>query len=281
MTSLKYIITAVLLGVFVATANANKKFAQTDVVQTRETGDAAVVGDDLPVSRALAAKMIALAYNDMETINAEPRVAAFSDTDSDKWYDKYVNIVYAQGIMGGYGGKFAPSDPLTLSQAQVLLSRDEKMQKLRITDENRDKPVSYALWVSLYKKLVSDLENTEIAQKNIIVLATHAQNEKLPQYAMVTDIGVFTYQGLVLDGYLDREISVLCKNDEIVAIESASNTPPTIKNCTVTAHGNDKIGIEVSGVYREFACSPKLDIKVGDLCDITVNDGRVIYYSKS
>lgn len=243
------------------------------------------VGDNLPVSRSTAAKMIALAFNDINTIERMDREITFNDTSRDMWYDKYINTVYVQGYMSGSDNMFMPEAPLSLQQAQHILDTiDENNSiKLQITDENRDMPISYALWVDLYKQALENIsgESTiedyfNIKEKQHVVLATEANNTSLAGGIIITDKGMFVSEGLINDSFIDKEITILEKGDEVIAILSVNSIEPTIKSAYVVTNDRNSITIFSGGVERTYNYENSMGNISGKIVDIQISNEDVL-----
>jgi stage II sporulation protein D len=200
---------------------------------------------DIPVSRALAAKMIALTFNDSKDIRIMEREIDYEDSNPQDWYDMYVNAVTVQGFMNGSGKQFRPLDPLTYEQAQILLkrlSKDKINVIMKINEEQKKQYISYQDWVNLYMRLIEKMigEETKEAvygmkEKTFTLIATPANNETLDSWEMATDKGIFGFSGLPMDAYLDQTIKFLLKDNEIVAFLDVVDITPTVTNAYITA----------------------------------------------
>lgn len=238
------------------------------------------IGNDAPVSRALAAKMISLINYDINDISNTEREITFTDMDASLWYDKFVNIAYIQNMMRGYGEKFLPGEALTLEHAQMLLDNidPENRVKLRLTEENKDNPVSYALWTEMYKKFLENYAGDKsvydsfgITEKDIIVLATPGSNSKLTGFNLISDTGPMTFSGLFLDDYIDKQVRVLTKGTEIIAALNIVTDKPRINNCYIASAGDGVVTIFTGGVERSYNYSGASAEMAGKICDITIN----------
>ena len=73
-------------------------------------------------SQICAMAVRTMGYSDH--INTYARKTLFSDVPSSSWYNGYVNLAYAQGVINGYGdGNFGPEDPITYGQLATILLR--------------------------------------------------------------------------------------------------------------------------------------------------------------
>ncbi|MDR2183926.1 MAG: SpoIID/LytB domain-containing protein, partial [Clostridiales bacterium] len=237
------------------------------------------VGDDMPVSRGMVAKMIALAFSDIDEIDRAPRHITFGDTSPAAWHDRYINKAVILGHLSGIGANFYPESPLTLEQAQFVLDRLDAHNTIRIqlTPENRHLAISYALWVNLYMQLLENLRGYAtvedyfgIVQEDVIVLITPNFNPQLPAGHIITDLGHFTAAGLDFESYLNQGVSVLRRDREILAIAGLTDETPTIRNAYIVERGTDSITIFAGGAQRTFAYNTA-GLPEGHIADVRIN----------
>jgi len=242
------------------------------------------LGDDVPISRGLVAKMISLTFSDMHAIDHTTRYISFADTHVNLWHDRFINTAVGLGHLSGMGGYFYPEHPLTLEQAQLILDRLDPNNPIRIqlTPENRHRAISYALWVNLYTQLLNNLsgydsvaERFGIIQQDVIVLVTSEFNRTLPSGHIITNMGHFAASGLSFADYLDKEVTILHRDREIIAILAISNTTPTIRSAYIVAAGTGHITIFAGGAERSYefdASAPPPS--AGSIADVRIN-GRM------
>lgn len=244
------------------------------------------VGDNLPVSRAIGAKMLALAFNDINTIDSMDREITFTDTSPEQWFDKYINVVYIQGIMNGSDNLFMPDSPITLQHAQNILNTVDENNSIRlqITSENRDMPISYALWSNLYMQMLDNMSgdsNIEeyfgIKQSNYVVLATEEDSPMLQGGIIITDKGPLVSEGIINHSFVDKEITILEKEGEVIAILSVNSIEPTIRNAFVVENDRNSITIFSGGVERTYLMDNNFGDISGQIIDITIREGNILH----
>jgi len=248
-----------------------------------------LVGDTSTVSRAMAAKMLALISYSQTEINALPRVIAFSDTSAGSWYDRYINAVFTAGYMTGYGNRFRPERAVTLEEAGAILGKLDKNKNLtvKLTDDNRGDPISFALWNELYINLLADLSGKKpadpfssfgpdygMAVVSYVVLATPRNNDKLSGFNAITDRGPVTFYGLNLDAYIDKAVRVIAKDGDIVSALSVESGTPTLKNAYIARINPGAVTVFIGGAERTYRYSGALADARGKICDITIDGGR-------
>ncbi|MCL2377178.1 MAG: SpoIID/LytB domain-containing protein [Defluviitaleaceae bacterium] len=246
----------------------------------REDGPiASTIRDDMPISRAIVAKMIALTFMDAHEIAHTHRNINFADTSATLWHDRYINTAVALGHLNGQGGRFYPDGPLTLEQAQAVLDRLDPNNPIRIqlTEENRHLAISYALWVNLYMQLMENISRGAgiegrfgLVEENVIVLITPQFNSQLPHGHIITNMGHFTAAGLSFDQYLDHEVSILRRGREIIAILGMVSETPTIRNAYVVSKDAESITIFAGGAQRTYAFDT-VGLPQGRIADVSIN----------
>ncbi len=236
------------------------------------------IGDDLPVTRAQAAKMIALAYSSKNEIDSLDREIEFSDTDVSKWYDRYINAVYIEGYMKGYENRFRPDETLSIQEAQQLINSIYPANKLKIqmTEETRSKPISYALWTKLFIKTLENQSSGTIYDtfgvegRNVIVLATPESNRLLTNSSIITDKGAFSAAGYKLEPFIDKEIRIFYRDGEIIAPSALISDTPTIRNAYIVSSGVGGVTIFSGGAERRYDYPAALSAN-GAVCDIRIS----------
>ena len=248
-----------------------------------------LLGDAATVTRAQAAKMLAFIEYSQSEIDGLTRVITFGDVSLDNWYDRYVNAAFTAGYMTGYGDQFRPEQPVTLQEASAVLGKIDKKGKLavKLTDDNKNKPISFALWNQLYIELLADLSGKKptdafsgfgpdygMALAAPVMLATPGSNNKLPAYNGITDSGPVTFYGLDLDAYIDRRVDVIMKGGEIITPLALNSASPTLANAYIARVQPGTITVFIGGAQRAYRYDNAVGAAEGGICDITVSGGR-------
>jgi stage II sporulation protein D len=236
-----------------------------------------IIGNNSPVSRAVAVKMLSLALDDMDTIRSYDDESRFVDVPTDSWYYKYVNAGIARGLVSTAGNVFLPDSPLTLEQAQIFLRRINPQTKLNINmnEENRNMPISYAAWSDLLLRVLDELDIRPFTQSRILVLATQGTNARLMNWKLISSTGVVGHEGLNLDAYVDTEILVYKRNGEIAIAKQKTDINPIIESAYIVHadETNRRITIFSGGVERTYPCSNVRESFAGQIAQIQLRNG--------
>ena len=250
-------------------------------------GSPAIVGDLFPITRALAAKQIALLLRDKTTVDNLPRTIRFDDCSPEMWFDRYVNAACADGFWEDSGKSFYPDGVVTLKTAQAMLDKMDKQNtiKLQLTPETENKPISYALFSDLIRQLANNLGNSGVTEQKLIILAAPENNSKLAGANFITDIGPMANSGMSMGEFIDTEISVLKKGTEVLAVLGVVTDSPTIKNAFIVSSDNSSITIFSGGAERSFSTSSAIKPpNSAKICDIRIHNGTaagVSFYSET
>lgn len=244
------------------------------------------INTDTTVSRALVAKMIALTYNDISDIKTMDREIKYKDVAPTDWYDTYINAVTVQGFMNGSGEVFNPLEPLTYSQAQTILERLGEGQydvKMNLSKEKQNKCIPYMDWVKVYIKLITKLaEDNNINQTygiregKLVVVATPANSTEVKAWEMGTDKGIYGFSGLPMDSCIDKQISVLLKENEVFAFLKVENEKPTITNVYIKSSIDKEVSIFVGGVNRTYHTQNDFILGNEKIADIEIQSGNLL-----
>ncbi|GKX32206.1 hypothetical protein SH1V18_46860 [Vallitalea longa] len=258
--------------------NENDELIQTPPDTKKDTNEPVTVKSDTVITRAVAAKMIALANFDKKTIEISDREIEFEDSTPDNWFDKYINIVVINKWMLGGTKTFNPLRPLTNKELETVSQRfDIDLKKHDIDFDSNDDAVDYNDFMSFYDVLCKKNEDEGgIRTKKLIVFATPANSSSLRSWQMATNYGMYTFEGLTLDCYLDKEIEVIIRNREIVAVKEIRNEIPKLTNAYIEEINENVATVFMGGVSRDFTINhDQYKHKKNCIGDIIINDGHI------
>lgn len=280
------IIIGLFFSLFFTSCSVKKSVENLDAQFKEETiVPESKFANNIAVSRALVAKMLAMIHNDLNSINSEDILIDFKDLSPSTWYYKYINKAYMDNLMLGTEGEFKPLDNVTIGQAQILLDNLDVNNKIKIDidDNNKDKLISYGLWMDMYKKMLLSLSDGKglndafgISEKSIVVLETTGNNSQLKEYNMITDLGLVTHYGLNMDSYVNKEIMVLEKNNDIIGVVEMLDFTPTIEGVYIVGSTEKDITIFAGGVEKTYEYPNKYENIEGKIANISINENKLV-----
>ncbi|WP_273320273.1 SpoIID/LytB domain-containing protein [Vallitalea guaymasensis] len=237
-----------------------------------------IIKSDMIVTRAVAAKMISLANFDKRTIEISDREIEFDDTTPDNWFDKYINMVVINKWMLGGSKTFNPLRPLTINELQTISERfGINLDRLQIEMTNKDEAVSYGDFMTFFEVLCDkNKDEGGIRTKKLTVFATPANSASLNSWQMATNYGMYTFEGLTLDRYLDKEIEVIIRGREIVAVKRVINETPKLTNAYIEKIDGNIATVFMGGISRELTINhDKYKQKNDVIGDIIIDNGHI------
>ena len=228
------------------------------------------IGDDLSISRAMAAKTMALTFYTKEELEGLEQVANFPDVPQTDPFYPYINGAVKLGLLSGdEDGNFYPEKDLTLIQAQALLDRlaPDYDSRMVLDESNQNMPVAYSLWIQLLQTALEareeELSSYGITEETRVLLTAEESGGMF-------DNGYYGGAGLDLKPYKNTALRYWAKDGEILALLEVTDTTPTIENIYCTASGGT-ISMETGAgsVTRPYT-GQALD----GICDITLSEGK-------
>ncbi len=227
------------------------------------------VGENEPITRAEAARMVSLNVYSIEEINSMERKITFNDTDISKWYDKYINAAFCGNLIAGVDNEnFAPEEYLSLRQAQFLLDKlkaDNKV-KLQYAPEDKDKPIPYNIWVAAFEK---DMNTEKLKTVEIKIYADKAQCKKLGNDFFVTDLGVTFYEGYE-NLSADKQITAIVNGNAVAALKTI-NSVEEYNDLEIVESNENYVRVKVPGGTRKFDVN-KNSAEQGDVVKIEIDE---------
>lgn len=228
------------------------------------------IGDDIPITRGQAAKMLALAFYTPQEIENLPQDTSFPDVAKEDWAYPYINAAVELKFFSGDGEGFRPDDDLLLWEAQILMDRvaPDYEKRMVLTDDNKEMAVAYSLWTQLFEKALMSRRGEDSIysygiKKETQVLFTNGQEN-------LFDGGIYGADGYDLIAYLDEKISFWQKDGEIIGLLSVDEATPTIQNIYCRKEGNQII---VTGAGEKSYIFEGTDFEPG-LCNVTIESGK-------
>ena len=166
--------------------------------------------EEVCVTRAQAARMLAYALYDMEEMQEEGR--ALIDVEDGIWYADEIQMVVNDELMQTDGDLFHPTDFLTYSEARDIAHRLQK--DLEIPPLKEKIPIPVSIWLNLYDEVIGELDSVEM--KRLTVEAVPAISEELKPWQAKTNQGIYIYEGVPMDNYIGQEVIAYVKGDQLL-----------------------------------------------------------------
>lgn len=217
------------------------------------------------VSLAAASRTVALTLESGDGIleNA-PETSNFDEDLSDQWYVKYMDYLYGQGYLDS-GSVKADERSATSAVTYAVLSDWAKKASEEGKGET-DALLSYVDSGDRAKKAVSS-ENfwkfydafraavdpdRAVAEVETDLYGTPDNVDGAPAWTVYTRDGIFQFEGLYLDGYIDQKIRFLARDDEILKVEEMVSDEIVYENAWISGFSGKTVTVFIGNIQREF-----------------------------
>ena len=229
-------------------------------------------GENIPITRAMAAKMLSLAFYSVEEIKVMDKEINFPDVDEGNWFYPYVNSVFHLGYMNGTDEGFLPNEPLTINQMKIILDKIST-KEIEVNKDNEHKEASYSLWINLlYEALEDKFGELDIKVEDINVFAS-TEKGSMPSWQIATDRGIIKCSGYSADIYVDKKIKVMLKGDELIGVLSVQENTINFYSVYIEKINADKINIFFEGGNRVFLYDKPIN---SSIANVQIKDSQII-----
>lgn len=276
----KYFLLIIML--FFVTGCGNNKEENLSKINTNNSdniADMGIIADDIPITRGEVARIIALSFYTNDEILSLDEVYNFKDIENSTYKD-YINACVNLGYIQNTD-EYRPEDNLTISEAQAITNNIDEDDSIVLNFEENDKlkSISYALFVKTFMKVLDEnelLDKNNINRKNVIVLATKENNNKLGNN-IITDYGAMKVSYIDYSEQLNSQISTLVRDDEIICAIEIINNSPKLEDVYILKSEKNILSVFVGGLTRQYKSEDNFDKDLsGYLCDLKIEGNNII-----
>ena len=241
------------------------------------------------ISRAMASKAMALALTDKaDCVQTQREYGShFSSEEQGQWYTKYMDYLAAGGYFeaistetsAGFFEDGYAEDALTYGEAAYAAEQVQKglSGALNISKKKYGKPMPKEEWWLFYESFVKAADSgSAVQEKGILLYGTPANVGEAAPWTAYTSDGVMGFDGLALDAYIDHEISVLYRGDEMIHLTAEISDKVTYKNVWMVPKEDEGTSMYIGTIVREFPEVEDIREETGGvLADVVLVKGRL------
>lgn len=257
-----------------------EKSTLTDTEQSDVQLETGRYGTTEPITREQVAKMLAMSKYNLEEIEKMEKTLSLTDVNQTLWCYKYINsAVKADLISGTEENTFLPQYYLSLEQAQFILNNFTDNLKLEYVNEDRKKPIAYSMWVDAFEAGLKKQGQANIVEEKLVILADGEDIKQLEDRFVMTTKGLKSIEGTNISNLKYKELKVLSKDNEILAIKEITLNNPVI-TVAVKEVGEDCITCNSCGCNLVFK-GKILSVNSGDKIDMEIQGLNIINIIKN
>lgn len=241
------------------------------------------------VSRATASKAVALAMVSKEqVIENGPEQSHFPVELQNEWYVKYMDYLYAQGLLDAevsqateeYALSSVTYGELTGWIQAVSGAEDPALAEYLAEPGTRKagKTVGRAEFWEFYDAFlrVADPEgNVTILETDLY--GTPDNVETAAAWTAYTKDGKYMFEGLSMDHYIDCTVRILVRDQDILKVEEMVSDEIVYENAWISGYENQKVTVFIGNVQKEFPVKGVLknaDEISGQIGDLYLKKGK-------
>lgn len=233
------------------------------------------------INKAQVAKSVSMLFHSLEEIENND-INEFQGQEA-VWYQKYMNMMYKDSY---YTTKDIQPierevvDAFTYGDLEKLYTNMGVVDKalLSYVKNNRsNSPVILKDWNEIYALMVEKLDiNDNIETVNLIISGTVSKDASLPQWEAATTYGRLGFEGLSVDYYIDKGVTVFIRDGQILSVTDVYSEDVTYHNSWIISMSGGNIKAYVEGCMREFVYNDKVASYSNVVADLKIEDGNLV-----
>lgn len=241
------------------------------------------------ISRGLAAKSVVLALRspkELEEWQKSNGLSHFPAKALEQWYVPYLDYLYEEGYLSEEDTpaqqEYAEGQLTYGEAARIAKSLSPELgARVSVTKGNRGKPYPEEMWWLLYDSILRWVETEDedkVERRTICIYGTVDNVPGTPAWVAHTNLGETGFAGLAMDGYIDHELEVYVRGNEIIHVLEDKGQNLTYRNVWLTDGDEDGLTVYVGDIerYIPFAKkSKRAEEYLHNMADIQLENGKV------
>lgn len=200
----------------------------------------------MPCTQAYVAKIVDLTL-------VEDKV---EEDKTSLWYEKYYKVL--EEDLGVTNLKEEEAlNPITYKQVEDVLKAlfgDKYQISLGEDDEKTlEKEMTVNEFMQAYQKVLKGVgKSVNLEERDIVILATPADNVGLSAWQLASAGGIYHFEGLILEPLKGKTVRVLVKNNEILSVEGILSEQSLIKTCTLQKIDEKTVTVEINKLHLTY-----------------------------
>ena len=239
------------------------------------------------ITRAAAAKSVALALLSPEELNAWEKTygaSRFAADEVGEWYVPYLDYLYENDYLD------EAETPADREHAEGFLAYREaariaeqlsgNLKRLVLANRrNGEKAYPAEDWWLLYDSLLKEADREgAVHTETVCIYGTPENIQGCPAWTAYTSLGTLTFYGLSLDSYVDHELSVLLRDGELIHVQKDKGQNTLYRNVWILDGDSQGLMVYIGDIQRRipFRKNYKKTVElIGNLADLTMDHGKI------
>ena len=236
------------------------------------------------VSRAAAGRAVTLALCSGEELKAwqeKEHTSGFSLKEQDRWFVPYMDYLYSNGYADP---ELIPAEEkemlkaVTYGELEAILGRvsDAAGKLVKANAGNRSTVYPKEAFGGLYEQVVQ-LLSADVEQGAVMLYGTPLNVKEADDWMAYTNLGDFHFYGLALDSYIDREIEVFYRGNELIWMNRVISDYVTYQNVWMMEGSKEDLLVFLGSIKREMTYGSLFGKEklYNQVADITLKAGKL------
>lgn len=233
------------------------------------------------INKGQVARAVSLLFHSEKEIE-DNSINKFAGKEAN-WYEKYMNMMYKDTY---FAEKEIPPTQKEALSSFTYGDLDKLYTNVGIVDEQLlsyvknnklSMPIKLQEWNEIFGLMVEKLDvNKEIEKLNIIISGTISRDTSLPQWVAATTYGNLRFDGMSVDYFIDKGVTVLVKEKNILCITEVYSDDITYHNGFIVSMSGGNVRAYIEGCEREFIYGDKTTSYNNVIADIIMQDGKLV-----
>lgn len=241
------------------------------------------------VSRAAASRAIALTLAGRDEILSEgPETSFFPEELQDEWYVKYMDYLYGSGYLDVQ--ECPPEEESVLSSVTYgdlsgwvrgIGGEENEALSGYVLEEGSGKAKKAVDKAGFWKfyDVFRTAADSEGNLKEIVtdIYGTPGNVETAAAWTAYTKNGKLMFEGLYLDSYIDKQVRLLVRDDQIIKVEEELSSEIVYENAWISGFSGNVVTVFIGNIQREFPVKGVLkneDEISGQIGDLYLKNGK-------
>lgn len=227
-----------------------------------------------PGTKANIAKIVAYTF-------LEDQVTKGSSQTSGLWYSKYFTYLKEDPKFTSFNEAEA-MEVMTYREATDFFSDllgSSYRVSLQADRQVGDEPLTLKEFLKGFEQALESAGKKDLLQyETLSILATTSTNESLGAWEVLTDKGVYGFEGLILDPFVGYTLQAIVKNNEILGVVDTLSLQGQIGKGSIVAVGEGTVTIKVGDYELVYDNDQITSEEIGKICNILIQNNKVTGY---
>lgn len=242
------------------------------ITPTEEVAATPLPSDMTPCTKANIAKIVAYTFLEGETIE--------DTTGEDKlWYSKYYEYLKKDPKFASFDEAEA-MEVMTYNEAKQFFSDllgDGVGVEVTSDREVGNEPLTLKEFLKGFEQALEHAGKKDLLKyEDLSILATTSTHEAVGPWQVLTDKGVYGFEGLILDPFIGYTLQAVVKGDEILGIVDTLSLEGKIGECYIESVGSGQATVKVGDYTLTYENQVVTENEVGKICNVVLQDHAIV-----